>query len=112
MYTLAYYMYIHVSLYMQLCWIHLSLLYIITAIDCGDLKNPVGGTVVVTNTRFDSVATYNCARGKDRVGVATRTCQADGTWSDQEPQCVLSKCVYACNISMIYFSVCVYDCVY
>ncbi len=83
---------------------------IITAIDCGGLDNPVGGTVVVTNTRFDSVATYNCARGKDRVGVATRTCQADGTWSDQEPQCVLSKCV--CNVYIMCFCVCVCDCVY
>ena len=41
----------------------------------------------MTSSRFGSKATYNCDRGKKLVGVVTRTCLANKTWSGEEPQC-------------------------
>ena len=35
-----------------------------------------------------SVATYTCNDGYVLVGDSTRTCQATGTWSGEDPQCV------------------------
>ena len=60
-----------------------------TVVDCGNgtLNNPTDGQVSFTTTTFSSTATYSCNTGYNLQGVATRTCQADGIWSDSEPTC-------------------------
>ena len=58
------------------------------AVNCGGLAPPENGAVVVPLTTYQQVATYSCninfqlANGPDM-----RTCQANGTWSEQAPSC-------------------------
>ncbi len=57
-------------------------------IDCGSLANPVNGQVMVTNTTYNSIATYSCNTGYLEVGGTTsRSCQDDGNWSASAPTC-------------------------
>lgn len=55
-------------------------------VDCGIIA-VIGGTVTLTGTTLGSTATYSCDTGLILVGVETRTCQADATWSDEPPTC-------------------------
>jgi hypothetical protein len=58
--------------------------------DCGKLSNPENGTVSVTLTTYLSVADYKCETGfYNSSGDWQRTCQADGTWSGTELQCLI-----------------------
>lgn len=64
-------------------------------IDCGPLSDPVDGKVELSSTKLNAVATYNCKRNKHLVhGTITRVCQANGTWTGREPQCVSGMCAY------------------
>lgn len=60
------------------------------AVNCGALPKPDNGSVDVPSTTFESQATYACDPNFGMVGDATRTCQANGTWSGSAPTC---KCV-------------------
>lgn len=61
---------------------------ITTAVDCGNLADPVNGTVTHLSTTFQSVAQYGCALGYSLInGSATRICQSDGVWSGTQPSC-------------------------
>ena len=53
---------------------------------------------------------YLCSSGFVLVGDYTRTCQADTTWSEQEPYCN-SVCVCVCVCVCVYVCVCVRVCV-
>ena len=55
--------------------------------DCGTLTNPENGQVNFTDTTLGADATYTCDEGFPLEGVDTRTCEADGEWSDSEPKC-------------------------
>lgn len=55
--------------------------------NCGTLPNPDNGVVDVPITTEDGIATYSCSEGHILVGVVSRVCQPDGTWSDQAPTC-------------------------
>ena len=46
------------------------------------------GVVSVTGQRSGDTATYTCDSGYELVGSATRTCQADGSWTGSAPTCV------------------------
>ncbi len=63
-----------------------------STVDCGSLGAPTDGTVDVPATGLGSEATYGCEDGYLLTGDATRTCQADETWSGAEPTCVLVDC--------------------
>ena len=39
------------------------------------------------NTTFASAAEYRCSDGFELIGNSTRTCQASGDWSGEEPTC-------------------------
>lgn len=52
-----------------------------------DLTAPANGTVTRTMGVTGDVATYGCNGGFTLSGMATRTCQADGTWSGAAPTC-------------------------
>ena len=59
----------------------------VTVVDCGSLMDPVNGAVSLTNTTYNSTATYSCNDGFNLVGDTTRTCLASGNWSDSAPTC-------------------------
>ena len=65
-----------------------SLKYIV---DCGGLPNPVNGQARLTEALLGSVATYTCNSGYVVVGNDTRECLPDGSWSEEEPKCVLTN---------------------
>ncbi len=58
-------------------------------VSCGTLAAPTNGTISVPATTFGSAASYACNTGYALTGTATRTCQADGAWSDAAPVCTL-----------------------
>jgi hypothetical protein len=60
--------------------------------DCGTLAAPTNGSVMAATTTFGATATYACATGYGPSGSATRTCQADGTWTGTAPACVIANC--------------------
>ncbi len=66
----------------------LLLIYLLTAVDCGDLPDPANGMVVTSSgTTFTNTATYTCNPGYVLVGDATRTCQSTGVWNSTAPTC-------------------------
>ena len=56
-------------------------------VECSGLSSPVNGAVQMDDPMFSSMASYSCDQGFGLQGDATRTCQADGTWSGATPQC-------------------------
>ena len=48
---------------------------------------PSNGAVNAPETTFQAVATFSCISGYRLVGDSIRTCQANGSWSGQIPQC-------------------------
>ena len=61
---------------------------LLSIVNCGTLLEPEFGTITFSSGTIEgSVATYSCQAGYNIVGVSERTCQSDGTWSDQEPVC-------------------------
>ncbi|HJL00732.1 MAG TPA: EGF domain-containing protein [Polyangiaceae bacterium LLY-WYZ-15_(1-7)] len=61
-------------------------------VDCGAPSTPADGSVDVTETTFGSTATYACGAGFTLVGMMERTCEADGTWSGDDPICTSIDC--------------------
>ena len=59
-----------------------------TPVDCGALSPPANGAVSAPTTTYGSTVTYSCTSGHSLSGNATRTCQANGTWSGSMPACV------------------------
>ena len=60
---------------------------VITCPTDGVITVPENGQVSVGEITLGSVATYTCNDGFVLTGTSTRTCQADGTWSDDNPTC-------------------------
>lgn len=58
-----------------------------TAVQCGSLPDPPNGRVFLTGTVFRSTASYQCNPNYILIGVPQRTCQANGAWSEEEPEC-------------------------
>ncbi|KAH3889331.1 hypothetical protein DPMN_013385 [Dreissena polymorpha] len=60
---------------------------------CSVLSNPSNGKVDLSNgTKYQSTAVYTCNSGFLLSGSASRTCQADKTWSSSEPICNRISC--------------------
>ncbi len=68
----------------QIC-VTLPLLHF--AVDCGELSAPDNGGVLQSGTGLGAIATYSCRDGFNRIGTSSRTCQANGQWSGEEPTC-------------------------
>ena len=66
-------------------------------VDCGNVDQPIYGDVNAPETTFQAVATYSCISGYNLVGDSKRTCQVNGSWSGQIPQC---------NREIVYISNC------
>ena len=56
-------------------------------VTCPELSHPENGQVMWTGLTPGSTATYTCDVGFELNGAQTRTCQSDGTWSDDPPTC-------------------------
>ena len=50
------------------------------------------GTYMGTDTKMNSHVFYNCAPQYRLVGLHQRVCQSNGTWSGDDPACVLKEC--------------------
>ena len=59
------------------------------AVICGRLADPVNGSVIVDDDdmEYGSTAYYLCDTGFYVQGNSSRTCQANGRWSDYQPSC-------------------------
>ena len=60
---------------------------VIPSILCPRLDDPLNGAVSVTGLSPESVANYTCNDGFLLVGISTRICGSDGTWSGVPPEC-------------------------
>ena len=56
--------------------------------DCGTLDDIENGGVVMSTSTFGSTVTYTCEEGYDLSDDVERTCQADGSWDEDEPDCI------------------------
>ncbi|XP_075552474.1 complement receptor type 2-like isoform X2 [Dermacentor variabilis] len=54
---------------------------------CGPLDGIANGTVRLLGTQYGSKAEFTCNEGFKLTGTSTRTCDADGQWSDASPRC-------------------------
>ena len=66
-----------------------ALLFLYTAVKCGNLDSPTNGRVDLMGTAVGSTATYSCFPGfvlanGDRI----RECGSDEKWSGTAPACV------------------------
>ena len=56
-------------------------------VDCGLLPSPDNGTIIISETTFESVSTFSCNEGFNQSGSLLRTCQANGEWSGNDTIC-------------------------
>jgi CUB/sushi domain-containing protein len=63
-----------------------------TAVDCGNLYDPVNGKVDVISTTYLSRVNFTCRQGYDLNGASSAECLHNGTWSKQTPLCT-SECI-------------------
>ena len=59
---------------------------VLSEIICLFMDPPVNG-YQTGNQSLDDVITYGCHEGFSLVGPVTRTCQQNGTWTDDAPIC-------------------------
>ena len=59
----------------------------VIVVDCSDLKDPEHGRVSVTETTYNSVATYTCNDSYTLVGDHERKCLSSGIWFGATPIC-------------------------
>ena len=87
----------HANMYNSLFYLkgHVTISFYVVLIniltDCGNLTDPIDGSVNFTSTTYDSQARYNCKTGYSLFGSETSVCQANETWSDTAPICRI-KC--------------------
>ena len=64
-----------------------------TRVTCPNLSNPTNGQVTFSSgVSVGSTATYTCTSGYVIIGVSTRVCQGDGSWSGRAPICRIVRC--------------------
>lgn len=62
-------------------------------IDCGNPGKPLFGRRELNSTTYQSIVNYSCVNSSYQlVGLTTRRCLANGSWSDNLPSCVLVNC--------------------
>ena len=99
---------------------------------CGDPGTPENGLRVGNDWTIGAIVYYQCNATYELVGLESRTCQNDGTWSGSLPACLrlsgwydrqvkywyltivrmLKPCsIYSCILSMLCNNKCSSDCV-
>lgn len=62
-------------------------------VDCGAPPTVTNGTPTFSSTLFESVVTYTCASGFERVGPASASCLSTGAWSTPPTCNDINECV-------------------
>ncbi|XP_045205733.2 CUB and sushi domain-containing protein 3-like [Mercenaria mercenaria] len=60
--------------------------------DCGFLAAPEDGTIDISSTVYQSKVVYKCNIAYDLIGVSSRECLSNGSWSQQAPLCRVKDC--------------------
>ena len=73
-------------------------------IDCGSPEKPRNGIIIGNDFKFGATVEYECTNGYMLVGVKSRYCQEDGTWSSDSPFCKSkSSCdLVPCSCDLFY----------
>ncbi|XP_077996203.1 uncharacterized protein LOC144449534 [Glandiceps talaboti] len=61
-------------------------------ISCGDPGDPLHGVQLQSNNTIGVNKTYACLDGYELHGQSWRVCQPNGTWSGQQPKCLVVMC--------------------
>ena len=56
-------------------------------VDCGELSDPLNGSVSQTGRAAGDNATYTCRQGYNLIGENFRTCSQLGEWMEEAPIC-------------------------
>ena len=74
--------------------------YFSSVVDCGLLGHPQYGRVNTdSGTTYNSMATYSCNEGYYLNGSASRTCMANGEWSQSTSSCIRKCVLLLCLVS-------------
>ena len=57
-------------------------------VNCNEPSGITDGTVDYIDTGFEDTASYSCDSGFELVGLSTRTCLNNQSWSGEMPTCV------------------------
>ncbi|XP_068694975.1 sushi, von Willebrand factor type A, EGF and pentraxin domain-containing protein 1-like isoform X1 [Montipora foliosa] len=60
--------------------------------DCGSLLTPNNGSLLGNETTYPNSVSFSCHSGFDIIGTVVRTCQANGRWSGEQPNCRAVDC--------------------
>ena len=55
----------------------------------------MNGTVTYADTTYQSEAVFDCDEGFTLSSTAPRVCQADSTWSNSDPTCIINGKIWA-----------------
>ena len=77
------------NVHVAILWWHAlkCALCLYVAVDCGALVAPENGSVTVTMTTLGGVASYTCDSSFRLIGMDSRQCPENGTWSGDAPVC-------------------------
>ena len=66
-------------------------------IECEILEQPTNGVLFYTDQQFyNSLAIFDCDTDFNLIGTDRRTCQENGEWTGQSPQCIGTKMNQSC----------------
>jgi CUB/sushi domain-containing protein len=57
-------------------------------IDCGELQPSPNVVVYALHTTYQSHVNFTCEDGYNLVGSSSTHCLANGSWSNEMPQCI------------------------
>ena len=71
----------------------------ILLVSCPSLSNPSNGMINCSLgddgvPSYEDTCNFTCNAGYELTGSDTRTCQSDGTWSDNSTMCEISEWFY------------------
>ncbi|XP_066304995.1 CUB and sushi domain-containing protein 1-like [Branchiostoma lanceolatum] len=66
-------------------------------VDCGSPGVPENGNFTAPELTYNNNATYYCDIGYELLGEDSRTCRANGTWTNNVPTCRIKACGYPRN---------------
>ena len=81
-------------------------LYYIELVQCPEVNDPTNGCAFKEHLvrGIGDIVEYTCSSGYDLVGSYIRTCQPDGTWTKNTPQCIIQLAPQGgcpCNVFQI-----------
>ena len=75
------------------------LFFSLSVVDCGLLAPPVNGSIMISETTFESLSTFTCGSGFNLFGSSFRQCQANGEWSGTNTTCESNKLLFIIHVS-------------